>query len=60
MMWGWLTKWRESVDFGLRPRHVHEGAEINLYPFTKRAAQWVAMILTYGIITIALPERVCV
>jgi hypothetical protein len=41
MVFGWLTKWRESVDFGLRPRHVHEGAEINLYPFTKRAAQWL-------------------
>jgi hypothetical protein len=31
-MLGWLTKWRESVDFGLRPRHVHEGGEVNLYP----------------------------
>jgi hypothetical protein len=41
MVWGWLTKWRESVDFGLRPRHVHEGTEIDLYPFTKRAAKWL-------------------
>ena len=40
-VFGWFTKWRESVDFGLRPRHVHEGAEINLYPFTKRAAEWL-------------------
>jgi hypothetical protein len=40
-MWGWFTKWRERVDFGLRPRHVHEGREINLYPFTKRAAEWL-------------------
>jgi hypothetical protein len=38
---GWLTKCRESVDFGLRPRHVHEGAEIDLYPFTKRAVEWL-------------------
>jgi hypothetical protein len=40
-VFGWLTKWRESVDFGLRPRHVQEGAEINLYPFTKRAGEWL-------------------
>jgi hypothetical protein len=37
-VFGWFTKWRESVDFGLRPRHVHEGAEINLYPFTKQTS----------------------
>jgi hypothetical protein len=44
-VFGWLTKWRESVDFGLRPRQVHEGAEINLYPFTKRAAEWLVQNL---------------
>jgi hypothetical protein len=44
-MLGWFTRWRESVDFGLRPRHVHEGAEINLYPLTKRAAEWLAQNL---------------
>ena len=44
-MLGWFTRWRESVDFGLRPRHVHEGAEINLYPFTKRAAEWLVQNL---------------
>lgn len=38
---GWFTGWRQKVDVGLRPRHVHEGAEINLYPFTKRAVEWL-------------------
>jgi|GEM_PF-4555396 len=40
-MLGWFTKWRGSVDFGLRPRHVFDGPEINLYPFTKQAAEWL-------------------
>jgi hypothetical protein len=40
-VFGWFTKWGESVDIGLRPRHVHDGAEINLYPFTKRGVQWL-------------------
>jgi hypothetical protein len=45
-VFGWFTKWRESVDIGLRPRHALEGAEINLYPLTKRAAEWLAQIWT--------------
>jgi hypothetical protein len=44
---GWFTNWREKVDVGLRPRHVHAGAEINLYRFTKRAAEWLEQNLDY-------------
>jgi hypothetical protein len=40
-MLGRLFKWRDSVDIGLRPRHATTGAEIDLYPFTKRAAEWL-------------------
>jgi hypothetical protein len=36
-----------SVDIGLRPRHATEGAEINLYPFTKRAAEWLGRNADY-------------
>lgn len=40
-MLGWFTKWRGAVDFGLRPRQPGQGIEVNLYPFTKRAAEYL-------------------
>ena len=38
---GWFSTWRNKVDIGLRPRQVFEGTEVNLYPFTKRGAEWL-------------------
>jgi hypothetical protein len=32
----WFDRWRNEVDIGVRPRHVFEGSDVNLYPFTKR------------------------
>jgi hypothetical protein len=36
-----LAKWHNEVDVGLRPREVFEGTHVNLYPFTRRAREWL-------------------
>jgi hypothetical protein len=33
--------WLSRVDIGIRPREVFEGRAVNLYPFTKRGAEWI-------------------
>jgi hypothetical protein len=38
---GLFTTWLNKVDIGLRPRHVYEGTNVNLYPFTKRGVEWL-------------------
>jgi hypothetical protein len=39
MRWHWSAQ--NKVDIGLRPRHVFEGTEVNLYPFNKRGTEWL-------------------
>lgn len=38
---GWFGRWRNEVDIGVRPRHIFDGTEVNLYPFTKRGEDWL-------------------
>ncbi len=36
-----LFNWFKGVDIGIRPRHVFEGSDVNLFPFTQSGIQWL-------------------
>jgi len=36
-----MFNWLKIVDIGIRTRHVFEGSEVNLYPFTRNGMQWL-------------------
>jgi len=34
-------RWFKRVDIGIRPRHVFDGIDLNVYPFTRLGAEWI-------------------
>jgi hypothetical protein len=33
--------WLKRVDIGIRPRDVFNEIDVNVYPFTRRGAEWI-------------------